>query len=414
MFFHPMKGIIALDIDGTLTASTHSLDPGVINILNNLEREGWKFIFLTGRPFQWSYSTLESLSFSYALAVQNGALLLEMPLKKILRCKYLPKTILPTIEAICQDLKTDFVVYSGLENDDRCYYRGDHFPPSLLSYALQRATSLGEKWFSLQSFSDLPVSFFPSIKFFAQEEQAFLLSQNIEKRLGLHAPPNRDPYNPDYFVVQATHVTATKGDVLREFVQLMDASGPIIAAGDDYNDRTMLEMADVKIVMANAPEDLLKLADIIALPAKQQGIIQGLTNAVKLAKSFRLSQESQASYGILGIHHYQLNCIIGIYPDELKQEQTLFIDAKVKLDLSNCLLSGQIEDTIDYTLLAQICSQLAEQKNYLLLETFASDILDHFLRRFKAVWAWVKIQKPAAIPNASYAYVELERFSGKV
>jgi dihydroneopterin aldolase len=410
MFFRPMKGIIALDIDGTLTASTHALDQGVINILNDLDRQGWKFIFLTGRPFQWSFATLEPLTFSYALAVQNGALLLEMPLKKILRCKYLPKTILPTIEAICQDLKTDFVVYSGLENDDQCYYRPDHFPPSLLTYVCQRSAFLGEKFVPLQTFSDLPVTFFPSIKFFASQEQAFLISQNIERRLGLHAPPNRDPYNPDYFVIQATHVAANKGDVLREFVQLIDASGPIIAAGDDYNDRTMLELADVKIVMANAPEDLLKLADIIALPAKQQGIIQGLTNAVKLAKPLALSRESKASYGILGIHHYQLNCIIGIYPDERKQEQTLFVDAKVKLDLSSCLVSGQMDDTIDYTLLAQICSQLAEQNNYLLLETFASDILEEYLRRFKAVWAWVKVQKPDAIPHAAYAYVELERF----
>lgn len=280
MFFHSVKGIIALDIDGTVTANAHSLDPIVIDALTRLAEEGWWFIFLTGRPFQWGFRTLEPLPFPYALAVQNGALLLEMPSKKILNRKYLAKAILPMLEVISQEQETDFVVYSGLENDDWCYYRPTHFPSSLLSYVMQRTAYLGEKWQSLQTFSYLPVPLFPSIKFFAKEEQALILSQSIEKNLELHAPPNRDPFNPDYFVIQATHATATKGEMLREFIRLIGVSGPIIAAGDDYNDRSMLQVAHVKIVMANAPADLLHLADIIAPPADQLGIIHGLAEAV--------------------------------------------------------------------------------------------------------------------------------------
>lgn len=69
-----------------------------------------------------------------------------------------------------------------------------------------------------------------------------------------------------------------------------------------------------------------------------------------------------------------------------------------------------MKNTIDYVLLAQLCTELAEQKEYLLLETFASDILDNCMRRFNAVWAWVQISKPSAIPTAAYAYVELERY----
>lgn len=280
MFFHSMKGIIALDIDGTVTANSHSLDLEVIDALSRLAEEGWRFIFLTGRPFQWSFQTLKSLPFPFALAVQNGAILLEMPSRKILSRKYLTNAILPQMEAICQDQKTDFVVYSGLENDDWCYYRPMHFPPPVLSYVLQRSAYLGEKWQSIEVFSNLPISLFSAVKFFVKEQKAFTLSQNIEKNLGLHAPPNRDPYNHDYFVIQATHPEATKGRVLKDFVQLIEASGPIIAAGDDHNDLSMLQVAHIKIVMANAPSELLDLADIIAPPANQKGIIQGLTEAV--------------------------------------------------------------------------------------------------------------------------------------
>lgn len=280
MFFQ-LKGIIALDIDGTVTAQTHELDSHVIDTLNRLSKEGWLIIFITGRPFQWGELTLRPLPFSYAIAVQNGALLLEMPSRKILIRKYLTQDLLPKIKEISQNYETDFVIYSGLENDDWCYYRPQSLPLPILSYGLQRAAFLGEKWQPLSTFSDLPVSRFTSIKFFVKDKQAFALSKAIEMELGLHAPPNRDPFNRDYFVIQATHAEATKGHILKEFIQTMGIKGPVIAAGDDHNDYSMLKVANIKIVMANAPPDLLSIADIVAPPATQKGIIQGLNEAIQ-------------------------------------------------------------------------------------------------------------------------------------
>lgn len=281
MFFHSSKGIIALDIDGTVTAQAHELDSHVIDTLSQLSKEGWRIIFITGRPFQWGELTLRPLPFSYAMAVQNGALLLEMPSRNILIRKYLTQDVLPKMKKISQSYETDFVVYSGLENDDWCYYCPQFLPPPVLSYGLERAAFLGEKWQPLATFFDLPVSRFTSIKFFAKDKRAFMLSQTIETELRLHAPPNRDPFNPDYFVIQATHAEATKGHILKEFMQTMQVTGPVIAAGDDHNDCSMLKVATIKIVMANAPPDLLAMADVVAPPATQQGIIQGLHEAIQ-------------------------------------------------------------------------------------------------------------------------------------
>ncbi len=122
------------------------------------------------------------------------------------------------------------------------------------------------------------------------------------------------------------------------------------------------------------------------------------------------SPKSNPLLGTLGIRQHQVHCIVGIYPEERQQEQVLLIDAKIKIDFSTILTSGQINDTVDYVLLAQICTQLAQQNQYLLLENLASDILDQYMQRFNATWAWVCVQKPSAIPTAAYAYVELERY----
>jgi dihydroneopterin aldolase len=123
--------------------------------------------------------------------------------------------------------------------------------------------------------------------------------------------------------------------------------------------------------------------------------------------------QSKAHYGILGIKQHQIQCIVGIYPNERVKEQSLFIDVKIKLDLSACLASGQMEDTVDYVLIAQACTELAQKNQYVLLETFAFDLLDHCLKHFRAEWAWVRIQKPSALPSAACAFVEFERSKSK-
>lgn len=280
MFFQPSKGIIALDIDGTVTAQAHEIDPLVIEALTKHSKDGWGIIFITGRPFQWAESALRPLPFPYAIAVQNGALLIEMPSRSILISKYLTPESLPKFKKICNLYETDFVIYSGLENDDWCYYCPNSFRSSELNYLSKRAAFLGEKWKSLHSFSDLPISRFTSIKFFVPDERGRLLSLEIEKELGLHAPPNRDPFDPNYFIIQATHPQANKGFILKAFIQMMGVTGPVICAGDDYNDESMLRTADKRIVMANAPLELLAMADVIAPPASELGIIQGLYEAI--------------------------------------------------------------------------------------------------------------------------------------
>lgn len=115
-------------------------------------------------------------------------------------------------------------------------------------------------------------------------------------------------------------------------------------------------------------------------------------------------------FGILGIHQLKIFCRIGVYPEEQQQEQGLMIDAKIKVDLTPCLASGSLQDTGNYVIIANICKELAQQNHYFLLENLASDILEECLRRLPAVWAWISIQKPSAIPSAAYAFIELERY----
>lgn len=281
MIIPSRKGLIALDIDGTVTSDRHSIPSQVVDYLIELEKQGWAFVFITGRPFSWAYQTLQQFPFPFHFAVQNGAILLEVPSKAIIQSHYLSIEIIPSIELLCDELKTDFVIYTGYENRDICYYRKGYFTTDLLGYLLRRKNALVETWLEVPSFNVLPIQKFTALKCFGNHHQTTQFSAAIENDWGLHAPVIRDPFDASNYIVQATHQQASKGKVLQEILANSGFKGPVIAAGDDNNDFGMLLAADVKIVMADAPSELLEIADIIAPPASKQGLILGLSKAIE-------------------------------------------------------------------------------------------------------------------------------------
>lgn len=279
-----MKGIIALDIDGTTAVSGKPIANEVVEFLKQLVHDKWSILFITGRTLVAAEKVLHALTFPYFLAVQNGAIILEMPQKKIVSKKYLKTEILPMMQQICEESQTGFVIYSGCENHDYCYYQPHMFSSFLNDYFIHQAKFFNESWKPLQSFENLDVDEFSSVKCIDTFETATAIARKIEERLGLHIPLIRDVFNEEFCVAQATHPDVNKGKAMQELGRLLGNGGLVIAAGDDNNDRSMLEAADVKVVMATAPGDLIAIADVVAPPATMNGLIAGLS----LATRFRL------------------------------------------------------------------------------------------------------------------------------
>lgn len=112
--------------------------------------------------------------------------------------------------------------------------------------------------------------------------------------------------------------------------------------------------------------------------------------------------------GLMGFENLKIHCIIGINPEEKNKPQDIYIDLKVQYDLTRCFKSQSIKDTVDYARLADIV-RLEAQNRHGLLEIFARRVLDSIFEEFDVNWAWIRIKKPQAIPEAQWAFVELEQ-----
>lgn len=116
-------------------------------------------------------------------------------------------------------------------------------------------------------------------------------------------------------------------------------------------------------------------------------------------------------HGLIGFENYKVSCIIGVNSIERSQTQDLYIDLKVRTNFALSIKTDNIQDTINYIDLANVCAQLAIQGNYCLLEKYAHDVLECLIATFDISWAWIRIKKRQAIPEAQYAMIELERFN---
>jgi hydroxymethylpyrimidine pyrophosphatase-like HAD family hydrolase len=90
----------------------------------------------------------------------------------------------------------------------------------------------------------------------------------------------REPFVTDGYLLLVTDQSASKGLSLSDLFKIKGRGQRVIAAGDDENDLSLLEIADVKIAMAHAPEILRAKADFIAKPTHELGIIHALQIAL--------------------------------------------------------------------------------------------------------------------------------------
>jgi hypothetical protein len=122
---------------------------------------------------------------------------------------------------------------------------------------------------------------FPLVKFVGYFEPLEKLCSCLRKEGVLQSSLIRHPFAQDYYLLLVTDRDVNKGSALRELLKREGKKGRVIAAGNDDNDLSMLQEADVKIVMEDAPEHVLKKADFISPSAKACGIIQTLKKIIE-------------------------------------------------------------------------------------------------------------------------------------
>jgi Cof subfamily protein (haloacid dehalogenase superfamily) len=269
------KGIIALDIDGTLVSNHRPLTQNLCQVLSEYHKDGFELLFATGRTLQWGMNHLVALPCPFYLAAYNGAVVYSFPEKQVLRSSFLQLSDLLSLSPFIEQFGA--LIYEGL-GQERIFYTPNMFSQKMLAHVHARRTRQNEVFVEISSLEDLPECAYASVRVFAMRELAEVIGQTIAARTSLRAPSMKDALNPKIFVVQVTSRDASKGQALTFLQQKIPVK--TIAAGDDMNDIDMLQRATVAIAMHEAPVEVKNVASIIAPPFFEDCIIAPLREAV--------------------------------------------------------------------------------------------------------------------------------------
>ena len=274
---HKTKGIIALDLDGTLLNSKKELSEGNLAALKKAADEGWEIVPTTGRFYGGMPDFIRGLPFVHYAITINGAYVedllegneiytAEMPYKQAIDImKYLDK--LP-------------VIYD-------CYMDNDAFMTEALKAKVDEIVEnprirkmfydLRKPVPELKEFLENRMQDVQKIQFFTKDADLRLhLLEELPKVFENIAVSSSSPQN-----IEINQAKATKGLAL---IALADYLGldrsKTIAMGDGLNDISMLEEAGIGIAMANGCDEALDAADWVTSHCDEDGVAYAIEQLI--------------------------------------------------------------------------------------------------------------------------------------
>jgi 7,8-dihydroneopterin aldolase/epimerase/oxygenase len=85
---------------------------------------------------------------------------------------------------------------------------------------------------------------------------------------------------------------------------------------------------------------------------------------------------------------------VGVTEAERQVGQRLLLDLRIDVGEVDATVTDRIEDTVDYSQVAQMANLVAQQRSYKTLERLCAAIADRVIEQFGAHAVWVKAAKP--------------------
>lgn len=105
----------------------------------------------------------------------------------------------------------------------------------------------------------------------------------------------------------------------------------------------------------------------------------------------------------------RIETVVGIWDWERRIKQTVSIDLEMGTDIRKAAATDDIEDTLNYKLVAKRVQQFVADSSFQLVETMAEKIAALILDEFDVPWVKVRVNKPGAIRGARDVGIKIKR-----
>lgn len=112
---------------------------------------------------------------------------------------------------------------------------------------------------------------------------------------------------------------------------------------------------------------------------------------------------------IVFIKDLRISTTVGIFDWERRIKQTISLDLEMATDNRKAAASDNIDDALDYKMVAKRLIAFVEASEFQLVETLAERCAEIVMQEFQVPWLALTLNKPGAVRGSQSVGVRIER-----
>jgi Cof subfamily protein (haloacid dehalogenase superfamily) len=253
-----MIRLIALDIDGTLLDSRWQVPRENREAVSRAADAGIEVALVTGRRFEFARPVIEQIDVPLTLIVSGGALVKRRDGETLVRHLLPADTARTVLDATSDFRDATALVFDRPHAGQVVHERLDVRDAHRRSYFQRNRDFITEVVPLESALIEDPIQvMFSGGVVRMRELVALVRSLSVAPRIAVALT---EYGSRDFSLVDVNREGCTKGATLSEWVARQGLTrDEVMAVGDNFNDREMLEFAGVPVVMGNAVDELKSL-----------------------------------------------------------------------------------------------------------------------------------------------------------
>lgn len=255
--------ILVLDIDGTLTNSKKEITERTKIALRKAQENGVVVVLASGRPTPGIKPIAEEIELAkyggYILSF-NGAVITNYQTKEVIFEKVLPDGVVPILYEESKKANVSIVSYLDdviiTETPDNQYVEIEAFINKM-------------KVQKVENFVDTLRAPVTKCLMVGDPEKLVKEEERLKKKMG----ERLNIYRSEPFFLEIMPQNIDKAYSLERLLKHLGMTREeMIACGDGFNDRSMIEFAGLGVAMCNAQDVVKEVADLVTLTNDEDGV----------------------------------------------------------------------------------------------------------------------------------------------
>ncbi len=289
-----MYKLVAIDLDGTLLNSYGEVSENTKKALKKAKEKGTEIVLSSGRPISSTESLAVELGVDNYLISGNGAAVFDIQNQKILYDRFLTKEQVLKIAKMCEENSFFYNVYTEDE------VIASSLSYNILFYHKENIKKVEEKRTHINIVQNIEEYIKQSgkdkfLKITVCDESKFIFN-SIMRRLKeiegidilevayMSRKRIKDGTNDvdiQYYYTEVTNENVNKWSAIEYLLDKLDIKPEeVMAIGDNFNDKEMIEASGLGVVMGNSNPKMKEIADVIVADNNSEGVLEAINKFI--------------------------------------------------------------------------------------------------------------------------------------